>query len=71
MGATELHLNVGRAGDVGNLKDSDASQFTLGVNYNLSKRTKVYGFYTKLNANDNTPYAEDFSSLAAGVRHNF
>ena len=71
MGATELHLNFGKAGDVGNLKDSGASQFTLGVNYNLSKRTKVYGFYTKLNANDNTPYADDFSSLAAGVRHNF
>ncbi|WP_396270847.1 porin [Ideonella sp.] len=71
MGATELHLNIGKAGDVGSLKDSGASQFTAGVNYNLSKRTKVYGFYTKLNANDNTPYADDFSSLAVGVRHNF
>ncbi|TDM04987.1 MAG: porin [Ideonella sp. MAG2] len=71
VGATELHVNFGKAGDVGNLKDSGAAQFTAGVNYNLSKRTKVYGFYTKLNANDNTPYADDFSSLAVGVRHNF
>ena len=26
-----------------------ANQFTLGYNYNLSKRTKVYGFYTQVN----------------------
>ncbi len=76
MGATELHLNLGKAGDVGSLKDSGASQFTVGVNYNLSKRTKVYGFYTTVNNERNAAYMSgtanaDFSSLAAGVRHNF
>ena len=71
LGANEFHLNVGKAGDYSKTKDSAATQFTLGYNYNLSKRTKVYGYYTKINAEKNTGYASDFSSLAAGVRHNF
>jgi len=70
MGASELHVNFGKAGDVGGLADSGGSQFTLGYNYNLSKRTKVYGFYTKVSGQDSSAYT-DFSSLAAGVRHNF
>jgi predicted porin len=76
MGATELHLNFGRAGDTGGVADTGANQITAGVNYNLSKRTKVYGFYTKVNNQANAAYASgaagaDVSSLALGVRHNF
>ena len=71
MGASEFHVNIGKAGDYSNTPQSGATQMTLGYNYNLSKRTKVYGFYTKINAERNTGYASDFSSLAAGVRHNF
>lgn len=71
MGVTELHLNFGRAGDYSNINNSSASQATVGVNYNLSKRTKVYGFYTKVNDGAAGLYGNDFSSLAAGVRHNF
>lgn len=71
MGATELHLNLGRAGDYSNVADSDATQATVGVNHNLSKRTKVYGYYTKVNASTGTSYVGDFSSFAVGVRHNF
>jgi len=66
MGATELHLNVGKAGERASANDG-ATQLTLGVNQNLSKRTKVYGFWTKTN-ND---AAADVSSFAVGVRHNF
>ncbi len=40
MGAFEFHVNVGRAGEYKNINDSDATQYTLGYNYNLSKRTK-------------------------------
>jgi predicted porin len=72
MGNTELHLNYGRAGAysdrVGSLGDS-ANQWTVGVNQNLSKRTKVYGFFTKV-ADKGSLYG-DFQSLAVGVRHNF
>ncbi len=71
VGTSEFHLNVGKAGDYSKQSQSGAKQYTLGYNYNLSKRTKVYGFYTKVDAERNTGYASDFSSLAAGVRHNF
>ena len=71
MGLTELHLNVGKAGKTGSVADSGASQFTAGVNYNLSKRTKVYGYYTKLDDNAAGLYGGDFRSLAVGIRHNF
>ena len=76
MGASEFHANVGRAGEYKNVNDSDATQYTLGYNYNLSKRTKVYGYYTHVNNSRNAAYMSgvagaDFSSVAVGVRHNF
>lgn len=76
MGATELHLNLGKAGKVGGLANSDASQLTVGVNQNLSKRTKVFAYYTKTDNKANASYATgtpgaDLSALALGVRHNF
>jgi predicted porin len=71
IGNAELHVNVGRAGKYRNVTDSAASQATLGVNYNLSKRTKVYTFYTKLSDGNAEVYGGDFKSFAVGVRHNF
>jgi len=76
VGASEFHVNVGRAGEYENVINSDATQYTLGYNYNLSKRTKVYGYYTRVNNNSNATYVTgvtgaDFSSVAVGVRHNF
>lgn len=76
MGASELHLNVGRAAKWSNVANSAATQYTLGYNYNLSKRTKLYGFYTRVNNSAGAAYfvgtaGDDFSSLAVGVRHNF
>ncbi len=71
VGASEFHVNVGAANDYSKLANSGAKQGTLGYNYNLCKRTKVYGYYTKIDAERATPYASDFSSLAVGVRHNF
>jgi predicted porin len=71
LGANEFHVNVGSAGKYSKVKDSSAKQWTLGYNYNLSKRTKVYSYYTKLDDNKAKVYGGDFSSLAFGVRHNF
>ena len=76
LGASEFHVNVGVAGKVEGVADTDAKQFTLGYNYNLSKRTKVYTFYTKVDNKAQAIYATgapgvDFSSFAVGVRHNF
>ncbi|MBB5206211.1 putative porin [Inhella inkyongensis] len=63
MGASEFHLNYGRA--------TDGDQYTLGYNYNLSKRTKVYAYYTDRDTARGTARSGEFSSLAMGVRHNF
>ncbi|WP_353234074.1 porin [Diaphorobacter ruginosibacter] len=76
LGASEFHLNVGRAGKMKNIADSSALQYTLAYNYNLSKRTKVYAYYTKVDNKDGASYmtgiaGDDFSSFAVGVRHNF
>jgi predicted porin len=71
IGNAELHLNFGRAGKYANAANSAATQGTLGVNYNLSKRTKVYTFVTKLNDGNAEIYGGDFKSFAVGVRHNF
>jgi predicted porin len=70
-GQSEFHVNVGAAGKLGSMTDSDARQFTLGYNYKLSKRTKVYTFYTKVDDGAARVYGGDFSSVALGVRHNF
>lgn len=76
MGASEFHLNAGRASKWSNVADSAANQYTIAYNYNLSKRTKVYTYYTKVDNKNNATYAtgapgQDFSSFAVGVRHNF
>ena len=74
MGQSEFHLNFGKADNIN--VDDGAKQLTLGYNYNLSKRTKVYGFWTKVDNQSKGNYftgvnGQDFSSLAAGIRHNF
>jgi predicted porin len=73
LGASEFHLNYGHAGEYSKVSGSDASQFTVAYNYNLSKRTKVYTYYSKV---DDAPGAKavsvgDRTSIAAGIRHNF
>ncbi len=77
MGVSEFHVNVGRAGNYSTTPDTAATQYTLGYNYNLSKRTKLYTYYTRVNNNQAANYGgvsasgTDFSSFAVGVRHNF
>ena len=71
LGSSEIHANVGSAGKYSNVPNSGASQFTLGYNYNLSKRTKVYSYYTKVDAKAGNTYTNDFTSVAVGIRHNF
>ena len=84
MGASEFHANVGHANSWSNTSKTGATQWTLGYNYNLSKRTKVYTYYTRINNQNNANYTassmissltpgngKDFSSFALGVRHNF
>jgi len=80
VGASEFHLNYGMADDYSRLANSDATQWTLGYNYNLSKRTKVYAFYSTVDNSSAFSYfgatntqgrAQDPKIMAVGVRHNF
>jgi predicted porin len=76
IGAGEVHLNVGGTGNNNGVANTGAMQYTVAYNYNLSKRTKVYTFYTKVNNKANATYQTgvagvDFGSLAVGIRHNF
>ncbi|AKU13591.1 outer membrane porin [Azoarcus sp. CIB] len=48
VGANEFHVNYGVARDWSSTDDTGAKQLTLGYNYNLSKRTKVYAQWTKI-----------------------
>lgn len=72
LGQSEFHFNIGgtKSGGDGTFKTAGASQWTLGYNYNLSKRTKIYGFYTQVDQKLPNKVG-DFNSLAAGIRHNF
>lgn len=84
VGAHEFHLNVGVAGDYSGTDDTAGKQYTLAYNYNLSKRSKVYAYYTKID-NDSarstggggaysflgSPAGLGISSVALGIRHNF
>ncbi len=76
LGASEFHANVGQASKWSKISASKATQWTLAYNYNFSKRTKVYAYYTKVNNGKGASYnvanaGDDFSSFALGVRHNF
>ena len=71
IGAAELHLAVGGAGkleDNGVTVEEKATQVTVGANYNLSKRTKVFAFVNRVNVS-NTDL--DPQAIALGIRHNF
>jgi predicted porin len=68
IGAAELHLAYGHQGDLGSA-DLSAKQYTVGGNYNLSKRTKVFAFYNKVKTD--SAAVLDPSTIAVGVRHNF
>jgi predicted porin len=84
VGKHEFHVNFGTVNgrlDRADLSDDGARQWTLGYNYNITKETKVYGFFTTVNndtngnyagfANPNGVTAVDMTSIALGVRHNF
>jgi predicted porin len=82
FGQHELHLNYGWV-DADN--SAGARQYTLGYNFNITKQTKVYAFYTVVDNENNGSFmlgtstsnlttgsaGAEYSSFAVGVRHNF
>jgi predicted porin len=93
IGAHGIRFGVARAGDgegsstqkIGFLKmgpDTGATHFTLGYDYNFSKRTSVFAYYTQLDNDKNAVYDFAINSLGAragstlkgtalGMRHAF
>ena len=70
VGNSEFHVGYGDAGAYSRVANSGAEQLVLGYNYNLSKRTKVYGYYTDVDNGRANIYG-NLTTLAVGVRHNF
>lgn len=70
-GPSEFHVNWGRTGDYSRLEHSAARQLTLAYNHNLSKRTKLYVLYTRLNDGLASLYGGDRTSVGAGMQHRF
>ena len=71
-GNSEFHVNAGYADDYDNVGGTDANQWTLAYNYNLSKRTKVYAYYTQVDDSSGIyGFGGDLKSFALGLRHAF
>lgn len=74
MGQNEIHLNVGRADKVkvnGATAIESATQATVALNHNLSKRTKAYAFFTNYSGDGRQFYTGLKNVFGVGVRHNF
>lgn len=70
IGAAELHAAFGTRSELetgGVVLDPETKQYTIGANYNLSKRTKVYTYYNRIKPDG----IDAITALAVGVRHNF
>lgn len=70
MGNIALKAAYGHAGKLDTVADSGANTYTLGADYNLSKRSRVYAQYTKTNNDTNGMYslgAGQGSSIGAGA----
>lgn len=73
IGAGEVHANFGRANGEGR---TSANQWTVGYNHHLSKRTKVYAFYSQIQNKHGAAFGDlqanqDQKSVSVGVRHSF
>jgi predicted porin len=93
FGAHGIRFGIAKAGDgeggstqkVGFIKkgpDTGAIHYTLGYDYNLSKRTSVFAYYTRLDNDKNAVYDFAINGLgvgagstlrgtALGIRHSF
>ena len=82
FGQHEVHFNYGMVDADG---DRGAKQWTVAYNYNITKTTKVYAFYTMVDNDNNGTFGfrqpsasaggpvagVEQSSIAVGFRHNF
>jgi len=87
IGSNDLKLAYTKAGDADGTSASSAKQWALGVDHNMSKRTKVYAQYVKLSNDTNAAYGlngaaasgfvnakgydADPSAWSFGMKHSF
>ncbi|HUW26300.1 MAG TPA: porin [Gallionella sp.] len=67
MGMNAVKLAYGKAGQHGATANTGASQFSLGYDHGLSKRTKLYAIYSRINNNSASDYGFSQSAAAAGT----
>ena len=87
IGSNDLKLAYIKAGDLGDVSQTSAKQWALGVDHHTSKRTKVFAQYVKLSNDTNATYGltgaaasgsvaakgfdADPSAWSFGMRHTF
>ncbi|HYP67709.1 MAG TPA: porin [Thiobacillaceae bacterium] len=64
MGNIALKAGYYHAGKVTDLSDSAANMYEVGADYNLSKRTKLYAVYSKVQNDNNATYCAGGSASA-------
>lgn len=65
MGMDAIKLAYGKANQHGATVNTGANQFSLGYDHGLSKRTKLYAIYSRINNNTASDYG--FSQSTAGA----
>jgi predicted porin len=56
LGNIAFKAGAYKAGKIGSVKDTGATMYEVGADYMLSKRTKVYALYAKVNNDNNGTY---------------
>lgn len=67
LGSNDLKLAYTHAGDKDGQSDTGAKQWALGVDHNMSKRTKVYVQYVRLNNDANATYGLNGAAATGSV----
>ncbi|WP_435627562.1 porin [Candidatus Ferrigenium straubiae] len=66
FGKDAIKLAYGKAGQVGNTANTGASQFSLGYDHGLTKRTKLYANYSRISNDSGASYGFSQTSATTG-----
>ena len=67
MGMNAVKLAYGRAGQIASVANTGANQFSLGYDHGLSKRTKLYTIYSRIDNKRASDYGFSQSTSAAST----
>lgn len=66
-GKGAVKLAYAKAGQLGNTANTGANQFTMGYDHNMSKRTTLYGIYTRLSNQSAINYGLTTNATGGGA----